>query len=381
MTDKILGQQIPAVNGHLSFVTREPLGVIGIILPWNGPLGAFVEKVSVAIACGNSVVVKPSEYSPLSALRLAELAVQSGMPRGLISVLVGGGDVGGLVANHAEIMGITFTGSVATGRRIAHAAADRFARTTLELGGKSANVVFADADLDAAVRGTTWGVFYNAGQVCCSGTRLLVHEDIQDVFVAELLARMSRVRVGDPLDESNHIGPVVSARQFAQITGLLERAEGDGATIVRSASNGSGRTPSGYYCDPTVVLDADTSSEVAQREIFGPVLTVIPFRTEQDALEIANGVEYGLAAKVWTRDLGRMLRMAHQLEAGSIWGNTAQVASPALPFGGFKASGSGTSSGQIAVDGVTRAKAVSLRYAEDAPTPGWDDIIDTNHDL
>lgn len=374
MADKLLGQQIPIADGYLSYTVREPLGVIGIILPWNGPVAAFVEKACVALACGNGVVVKPSEYSPLSALRLAELAVQSGMPDGLVNVVVGGGAVGAMLAEHPGVGGVTFTGSVATGRRVATAAAQRFAKATLELGGKSPNIVFADADIDAALRGTTWGVLYNSGQVCCAGTRLLVHESIRDVFVSRLGELMSQVRVGDPMDTRNHIGPVVSASQFERIGGMLERAQAAGATVTTLASAHAERSPDGFFCDPTLVQDVSPTSEIAQQEVFGPVLTVLPFSTEEEALELANSVEYGLAAKVWTRDIGTMLRLANGLEAGSIWGNTAQIGSPAVPFGGFKDSGVGSSSGQIGIDGVTRTKAISIRYGESAKAPGWDDL-------
>jgi acyl-CoA reductase-like NAD-dependent aldehyde dehydrogenase len=334
-----------------------------------------VNRVSAALACGNAVVVKPSEFSPLSALRMAELATEAGLPPGLVNVVTGDGRTGALLTEHPGIEGISFTGSVATGRRVAAAAGGALKKTVLELGGKSPSIVFADADLDAALRGSLWGVFHNSGQACVASTRLLVQASIADRFVARVVERAGRVRVGDPTRDGVHLGPLVSRRQYDIVTGYLAAGRDEGATVAV----GGGRPPGhadgpGFYVAPTVFTGVTSGMRIAQEEIFGPVLSVLTFETEADAVALANDVEYGLSASIWTGDVGRMLRMADALRAGTIWGNTARLLHPALPFGGFRSSGVGNASGEGAVDGNTRLKRVSIRYGEDAQTPGWDDV-------
>ncbi len=366
MADKISGRQLPIAPGHLTYTVREPLGVVGVIVPWNGPMGMFVGRVSVALACGNGVVGKPSEYTPLSALRIAELTVEAGIPEGLVNVVTGDGSVGALVAAHRDIQGIQFTGSVETGRKVAALAAPTFKRVVLELGGKAPNIVFADADLDAVARGTAWGVFSNTGQACVATSRLLVERSAADELVERVGEVARGLRVGDPLDPTVHLGPLVSERQFERVNSYLELARQEARPLVGATSHGPG-----YYVDPTVLVDVDPAGRIARAEIFGPVLAVLPFDTEDEALELANSVEFGLSANIWTRDVGRMLRIADELEAGTIWGNTARLLHPGLPFGGFKDSGLGNASGEGAVEGNTRLKRVSILYGADAKTPSF----------
>jgi acyl-CoA reductase-like NAD-dependent aldehyde dehydrogenase len=371
MADQVRGHQLPVVPGHLSWTVREPLGVVAVILPWNGPMLSFCNRVSPALACGNGVVVKPSEWSPRSAGRIAELLVEAGAPDGLVNVLPGDGSVGAALAGHAGVQGISFTGSVPTGRTVSQAAAATFKTLVLEMGGKSPVLVFADSDLDAAVSGATWGVFANAGQVCCAGTRLLVERSVAGEVVERLAARAAAIAVGDPFDDATQVGPLVSARQYGTVTGFLEKAAADGARVAAGGGRPDHLGPAGFYVAPTVLCDLDPAAPVAREEVFGPVLSVLEFDTEAQALALANDTPYGLSANIWTNDSGRMLRLAEGLEAGTIWGNTARVMDPALPFGGFKDSGVGNAYGDGAIEGSTRLKRVSVRYDPQAPSPGW----------
>ena len=371
MADQIRGEQLPTVPGHLSYTVREPLGVITVILPWNGPMVSMLNRVAPALACGNAVLVKPSEWSSLSAGRIAELAVEAGIPRGLLNVLPGDGRVGEQLVTHPRVNGVSFTGSPATGRRIAQAAAASFKTVTLELGGKSPNLIFADADLELAAAAATWGVFANSGQVCCAGTRLLVERGVADRLVDAIARRAASLRVGDPFDPRSDLGPVVSSVQYERVNQYLRQAADEGAEFVTGAK--SPDTDRGYFVTPTVLRALGADAPAAREEIFGPVLTVLEFDDEEQAIAMANNSIYGLAANVWTENLGRMLRVCDQLEIGTIWGNSSRVMDPALPFGGFKDSGVGNAYGDGAIEGSTRLKRASIRYEDAAPVPRWPD--------
>jgi acyl-CoA reductase-like NAD-dependent aldehyde dehydrogenase len=374
MTDKILGSQVPAVPGYLSYTAREPIGVVAVVIPWNGPTSSFVGRTSFALACGNSVVVKPSELSPLSAPRLLELAVEAGIPEGVITIVTGDGATGALLTTHPGVDGVAFTGSVPTGRAIASAAAGTFKSLVMELGGKSPNIVFDDADLDRAVRGSLWGIFHNTGQACVAGTRLLVHRDIAEAFLDRLVALSRRVRTGDPFTDGVHMGPLVSARQHERVSGYIDAARDDGAKLLLGGGRPDGVGDTGYYVAPTIFSDVDPAAPIAREEVFGPVLSVFTFGDEAEALAMANDTPFGLSANIWSRDSARLIRMAQGVEAGTVWCNSMRLFHPGLPFGGAKDSGIGNSAGVEAVDGLTRVKRVSILYGADIEGPAWHDL-------
>jgi acyl-CoA reductase-like NAD-dependent aldehyde dehydrogenase len=371
MTDKILGDQIPLTPGHLTYTRRDPLGVVGGINAWNGPATSATGRIASAVACGNGVVLKPSEWSPSSSGLVAELTVKAGMPPGLVNVMQGDGQIGELIAGHPGIRGVSFTGSIPTGRRVALAAASGFKKTALELGGKSPNIVFADADIDAALRGSVWGVFANCGQVCCAGTRLLVEDSIADEFVQRVVAMANAVVVGNPLNPATQVGSVASLPQYERVTHYIDSGIADGARILAGGGRPASVGDTGYFVAPTVFADVEPSMRIANEEIFGPVLSVLRFGSEDEAVELANNVEHGLAANVWTRDLGTMLRVSEAIEVGTVWGNTARAMDPALPFEGFKSSGTGNTRGHGAVELLTRTKRITLRFDDSAAHPGW----------
>jgi acyl-CoA reductase-like NAD-dependent aldehyde dehydrogenase len=375
MADKLSGEQIPAAPGYLSYTVKQPLGIVGIILPWNAPTIMFVARVAIALACGNAVIVKPSELAPTSALLLAEAGTAAGLPPGMINVVPGDGTTGHTLVTHPRVAGINFTGSVVSGRAVAAAAAPSFKKVVLELGGKAPNIVFEDADLDEAIRGAVWGVFQNAGQVCSAATRLVVQRSVADQVVERLISLAGRIRVGDPLDLASHIGPVASQAHHRRVLDYLDSARSDGARLsVGGNAAGPARSPRGLYVAPTVVTKLDPGARVAREEIFGPVLSVLEFDTEADALVIANDTAYGLTANVWTTDLRKMIRLADALECGVVWGNSAMLMDPALAFGGIKDSGLGVASGREAIDTMTRVKRVSVRFQADAPIPAWSNL-------
>ena len=369
-TDGLRGDQVPSNREHLMYTTREPLGVFGIITPWNAPSTTFVARAVAAIACGNAAVVKPSEFATRSAIRLAELAEEAGLPRGLINVVAGDGTTGALLAAHSGIGGISFTGSVPTGRKVGETAGRTLKKVTLELGGKSPAIIFDDADLEAAVNASVWGVFANAGQICTAGTRLLVHESVAEQVGKNIARLAAAVRVGSPFDEASHIGPLAFPRQKTRVLEYIDSGVQDGARLVVGQDRRDG---AGNFVNPAVFVDVDPASRIAQQEIFGPVLSILPFRNEAEAIEIANGVDYGLSATVWTRDLDRMLRLANELDVGTVYGNTPRTGDPALAFGGTKASGVGSAYARGAIEGATREKSVAIKFGPSA-VPGWDDL-------
>ncbi|HUZ70912.1 MAG TPA: aldehyde dehydrogenase family protein [Candidatus Saccharimonadales bacterium] len=355
--DKITGDVVPARPDALTYVRREAVGVVVGIVPWNFPLMNAVWKIAPALASGCVVVLKPSELTPLTALRLGELALEAGIPAGVLSILPGlGNDVGTALVSDPRVDKISFTGSPAVGKSIMRAAAENVTRVGLELGGKSANIVFADANLPAAVAASASGVFFNAGQVCSAGSRILVHEPIRAEFVGRLADSARALRVGDPTDPSTRMGPIISAKQLGRVTGYIATGTEEGARLV---TGGARLERAGYFVEPTVFTDVRGDMRIAQEEIFGPVASVIGFADEDEAIAIANGTAYSLAAAVWTGDVTRAHRVAHRLRAGTVWVNTYGHTDTRLPWGGAGGdSGIGRDLGEAALANYTETKTI-----------------------
>jgi aldehyde dehydrogenase (NAD+) len=356
MADKINGQVIPARTDALTYTVREPLGVVGAIIPWNFPLMIGMWKIAPALACGCTVVLKPAEVTPLTALKVGELALEAGFPAGVLNVVPGLGRVAGqALVDHPDVDKITFTGSPAVGRQILRGAAGNLKRVTLELGGKSANIVFSDADIDAAVKAAGSGIFFNTGQVCSAGSRILAHESIYDEVVERLAARARSIRIGDPQDTSTAMGPLVSEVQMKRVLNYIDIGRGEGASVV---TGGARRGDAGYFVEPTVFAGVRHEMRISQEEIFGPVAAVIPFKDDEDAIRIANGTVYSLAAGVWTGDIARAHRFTKRLKAGTVWVNTYGPTDIRLPWGGARDSGFGREHGEAAIDNFTEPKAI-----------------------
>jgi acyl-CoA reductase-like NAD-dependent aldehyde dehydrogenase len=358
-TTKIHGETLNLRDGAFTFTLRQPVGVVGAIVPWNFPFLLASWKIAPALAAGNTVVLKPASLTPLTALRFAELSREAGLPEGVFNVVTGpGGKVGMALVRHPGVDKIAFTGSTDVGKGIMREAAGTLKRVSLELGGKSPNVVFADADLEAALRGAMTGIFYNKGEVCAAGSRLLVEQRVHDEFVGKLVDRVKGLKVGDPMDKATRMGPVVSAQQLDTVLGYVEAGRREGATLAAGGERlrvGDGR---GYFIQPTVFTGVRNTMRIAREEIFGPVLSVIPFKDAEDAVAQGNETFYGLAAAVWTRDVGKALRIARALRAGTVWVNAYNLFDAALPFGGFKESGFGRELGQAGLDLYTEVKSV-----------------------
>ncbi|MGD3106733.1 aldehyde dehydrogenase family protein [Streptomyces sp. YGL11-2] len=330
--------------GHAGFgPDPKPLGVAGQVIPWNFPLLMLAWKVAPALACGNTVVLKPAETTPLSALFFADICRQAGLPKGVVNIVTGDGSTGAALVAHPGIDKVAFTGSTEVGKAIARTVAGTDKRLTLELGGKAANIVFDDAPLDQAVEGIVNGIFFNQGHVCCAGSRLLVQESVQDELLDALKRRMATLRVGDPLDKNTDIGAINSAEQLARITELADAGEAEGAERWSPACELPG---SGYWFAPTLFTGVTQAHRIAREEVFGPVLSVLTFRTPEEAVAKANNTPYGLSAGIWTEKGSRMLWMASKLRAGVIWSNTFNKFDPASPFGGYKESGFGREGGR-----------------------------------
>jgi betaine-aldehyde dehydrogenase len=368
MADKVLGSVIPVEAGFLNYVLRMPLGVVGQIVPWNFPLMFTSWKLGPALAAGNTVVLKPAELTPLTSLRVAALAEEVGFPRGVVNVVPGYGPVAGQsLAEHPGVDKIAFTGSSAVGRKIVQASAGNLKRIQLELGGKGANIVFEDADLEAAVNGSAYAVFHNQGQACIAGSRLVLHERVADAFLERFLALARSIRLGDPLDPATEMGPLTSPGHRDRVLSYCAVAREEGGEVLLG-----GKAPEredllhGCYVEPTVVRAAPRS-RVAQEEVFGPFVTVTTFSDEDEAISIANGTEYGLGAGLWTREVRRAHRVASAIRSGMVWVNTYKRVNPGSPFGGLGRSGYGRDMGFEAMHEYTDARSIWLNVDAQVP--------------
>jgi len=369
LADKIEGSVPPIDKPNvLNFTRHEPLGVCACITPWNSPLLLLAWKAAPALAAGNTLVIKPSEYTSASTLEFARLTAEAGFPPGVINVVTGlGHEVGEPLVRHPKVRKVAFTGGESGGRAVNVAAAPDFKRVTLELGGKSANIVFEDADMGQAVNGAISGIFAASGQTCIAGSRLLLQESIHDEFLARLLETARSAKLGDPMAADTNIGPITTEAQYRKILQYIEIAKGEGARCVLGGAPAEQAGP--LFIQPTVFADVTPQMRIAQEEVFGPVLSVLRFRDEAQAIEIANDVNYGLAAGVWTESLRRAIRMSEQLEAGTVWVNTYRSTSYTTPFGGYKASGIGRENGIEAIKEYLQTKSVWFYSGGDVANP------------
>jgi len=358
--DKVHGKTIPIDGDFLCYTRHEPIGVVGQIIPWNFPMLMMAWKLAPALATGNTVVLKPAEQTPLSALRIGELILEAGFPAGVVNILPGfGPTAGAALASHMDVDKVAFTGSTEVGHLIMEAAArSNLKPVTLELGGKSPNIVFEDADLDEAVEGAHMGLFANQGQSCCAGSRVFVERSIYDAFVEKSVARARGRVVGDPFDPRTELGPLVDQSQFDKVMGYIESGRSDGATL---ACGGDRIGDRGYFLRPTVFADVRDEMKIAREEIFGPVMSILPFHGVDEAVNRANGTPFGLAAAVWTRDIKKALAVSNGVRAGTVWINCYNVLDTRAPFGGFKQSGIGRELGEYGLQQYTQVKSVIAR--------------------
>jgi acyl-CoA reductase-like NAD-dependent aldehyde dehydrogenase len=358
---KIYGETNPSDPAFFNYTLREPVGVCGQIIPWNFPLLMAAWKLGPALACANTVILKPAEQTPLTALRLGELMMEAGVPDGVVNIITGfGPGAGSSIAEHPEIDKVAFTGSTEVGKIILKASAGNLKKVSLELGGKAPNIIFPDADLDQAVPTAMMGVYFNSGQVCCAGTRIFVQRDKYDEVVDKLTNFSKGITAGDPFDQRSTIGPVVSREQYDRVKSYLEVGKKEGAKVTVGGETGAGK---GYFVKPTLFADVKNEMRIAREEIFGPVGAAIPFRDENDAILQGNYTEYGLSAGVWTRDLARAHKVARALKAGTVWVNCFNQLDPISPFGGYKQSGFGRELGKYAIDLYTQIKSVWMKLS------------------
>ena len=359
MADKFQGETIPVDAGFLNYTLREPLGVVGQVVPWNFPLMFTSWKMAPALAAGNTIVLKPAEITPLTTLKIAELMREAGMPAGVVNILPGLGHVAGqYIAEHPDIAKIAFTGSTATGKRIVQASAGNLKKVQLELGGKGANIVFEDANLIAAVNGAAWAIFHNQGQACIAGSRLVLHENIADAFLEKFIALANSIRLGNPLDPETEMGPLTSAMHRDRVLSYVEVAKAEGGEVLAGGVAPGGDLADGCYVRPTIIRAKSYKDRVAQEEVFGPFVTVLTFKTDAEALEIANGTEYGLGSGLWTTHLQRAHLFAREIRSGMVWINSYKRVNPGSPFGGTGQSGYGREMGFDAMREYTQVKSV-----------------------
>lgn len=372
MADKVEGAVLPSDKpGIFNFTRYEPLGVIGMITAWNSPLLLLAWKLAPALAAGNTAVIKPSEYASASTLEFMELITEAGIPPGVVNCISGMGlEAGAPLVDHPDVAKIAFTGSDIAGQKIYESAARKIMPVTLELGGKSPNIVFEDADFEAAVMGAISGIFAATGQTCIAGSRLLVQRSIHDAFVERLIEVAAGAKIGDPMSTDTHVGPVTTPPQYQKILDYIDVAHADGATCILGGKPYTGEGAKGSrFVEPTIFTNVTNDMRIAQEEVFGPILSVIPFDTEEEAINIGNDIVYGLAAGVWTRDIGRALRMSEKLKAGTVWVNTYRAVSFTSPFGGYKRSGQGRESGQESIKEFLQIKSVWIAQQATAANP------------
>jgi aldehyde dehydrogenase (NAD+) len=363
LATKIQGETVNTFETAFTYTLREPVGVVGMIIPWNFPLLLASYKLGPALACGNTILVKPAEQTPLTTLRFGELAVDAGMPPGVLNILTGGPETGKAIVSHPGVDKIAFTGSTAVGKEIMRGSADTLKRLTLELGGKSPNIVFADSDIENAVKGAVNGIFYGKGEVCNAGSRLFVEGKVQGEFLDKLVARAKKLQPGDPLDPKTRMGAIVSQDQMKTVQDYIEAGKKEGAQLIAGGNRVSMDSGAGFFIEPTIFGGVNNEMKIAKEEIFGPVLAVLQFDDVDQVVELANRNPYGLAAAVWTRDVKKAHMVSRQLKAGTVWINTYGLVNPALPFGGYKHSGFGRELGMHAMDHYTELKTVWLNMA------------------